>query len=200
MKKLVVASNNAHKVEEIQRMLQPCGWECVPLVSCGNFEEPVEDADTFEGNARIKALAAHKNTGLPALADDSGLVVDALDGAPGVYSSRYAGESASDAENNKKLLEQLVGVPSEKRTARFVCTLVFIEMDGSEFVTSGTCEGKIANCACGDSGFGYDPLFIADKVPEKTVAQLCAKEKDAISHRGAALRQFADFLVKREQA
>ena len=198
MKKLVVASNNAHKVEEIQRMLAPCGWECVSLSSCGDFPEPVEDADSFEGNARIKAQAAHENTGLPALADDSGLVVDALGGAPGVYSSRYSGEDATDAKNNAKLLKELANVEDEQRTARFVCTLVFVNEDCSEFVTTGTCEGKIAHETSGSGGFGYDPLFIADEVPNKTVGQLSSQEKDAISHRGHALQQFVEFLSSQD--
>ena len=129
-KKVVIATNNAHKLEEISRMLTPVtGWEFVSLKDCGSFPEPVEDADDFEGNARIKALAARDNTGLPALADDSGLVVDALDGAPGVFSSRFAGESATDADNNAKLLELLADVPDDERTARFVCTLVFVDTD-----------------------------------------------------------------------
>ena len=198
MKRLVVATNNAHKLEEIQRILQPCGWECVSLASCGDFPEPIENADSFEGNAKIKAFAAWKNTGLPALADDSGLVVDALDGAPGVYSSRFAGEDATDAENNEKLLEQIIDVPDEKRTARFTCTLVFVDADGSNFVATGTCEGKIAHELSGKEGFGYDPLFIADAVKGKTVGQLSSEEKDAISHRGNALRQFANFLLSKD--
>ncbi|MDD5893622.1 MAG: non-canonical purine NTP pyrophosphatase, partial [Coriobacteriaceae bacterium] len=110
-KKVVIATNNAHKLEEISRILAPLSWEFVSLGSCGQFPEPVEDADTFEGNARIKALAGLENTGLPALADDSGLEVDALDGRPGVYSSRYAGEDATDEENNDKLLGELADVP-----------------------------------------------------------------------------------------
>lgn len=190
-KKVVIATNNAHKLEEISRMLSPVtGWEFVSLGECGDFPEPVEDADEFEGNARIKALAARANTGLPALADDSGLEVDALDGAPGVFSSRFAGEDATDAENNAKMLELLADVPDEKRTARFVCTLVFVDEDGSEIVARGTCEGKIGYEERGSNGFGYDPLFVSDDFDGLTTAEVPAEQKDAISHRGQALRAF----------
>ena len=193
-KKVVIATNNAHKLEEISRMLEPLGWEFVSLGACGDFPEPVEDADTFEGNARIKARAARENTGLPALADDSGLVVDALDGAPGVYSSRFAGEDATDADNNAKLLELMAGVADEKRTARFVCTLVFVDDDGSETVASGTCEGAIGYEQRGSNGFGYDPLFISDDCGGLTTAEVSAERKDAISHRGRALRKLVEML------
>lgn len=199
-KKVVIATNNAHKLEEISRMLAPVtGWEFVSLKQCGPFPEPVEDADSFEGNARIKALAARANTGLPALADDSGLVVDALDGAPGVYSSRFAGEDASDADNNAKLLGLMAAVPDDKRTARFVCTLVFVDLDDSEIVSQGTCEGRIGYEERGENGFGYDPLFIGDVYGGLTMAQVDAKKKDAVSHRGQALRAFIKTFESRGQ-
>ncbi len=197
-KTVVIATNNEHKLEEISRMLAPVtGWHFVSLGSCGDFPEPVEDADNFEGNARIKALAACKNTGLAALADDSGLEVDALDGAPGVFSSRFAGEDASDADNNAKLLKLLVDVPEEQRTARFVCTLVFVDTDGSELVARGTCEGKIGYEERGMNGFGYDPLFVSDDCDGLTTAEVAPEKKDAISHRGEALRQFIREFEKR---
>ena len=197
-KKVVIATNNAHKLEEISRMLSPVtGWEFVSLKDCGSFPEPVEDADDFEGNARIKALAARDNTGLPALADDSGLVVDALDGAPGVFSSRFAGESATDADNNAKLLELLADVPDDERTARFVCTLVFIDTDGSEIVAHGRCEGKIGYEERGSNGFGYDPLFVSEACGGLTTAEVPSEQKDAISHRGEALRAFIRAFEKR---
>ncbi len=190
-KKVVIATNNEHKLEEISRILAPVtGWKFVSLKSCGSYPEPVEDADDFEGNARIKALAARDNTGLPALADDSGLEVDALDGAPGVFSSRFAGEDASDADNNAKLLELLADMPFEERTARFVCTLVFVDLDGSEIVARGTCEGKIGYEERGENGFGYDPLFVSDVCDGLTTAEVPPERKDAISHRGEALREF----------
>ncbi len=205
-KKVVIATNNAHKLDEISRMLAPVtGWEFVSLKDCGSFPEPVEDADDFEGNARIKALAARDNTGLPALADDSGLVVDALDGAPGVFSSRFAGEDATDADNNAKLLDLLADVPDDERTARFVCTLVFVDTDDSEIVAHGSCEGKIGYEERGDNGFGYDPLFVPARVglPDGTTtentacrsyAELTDAEKDAISHRGRAMEKLAREL------
>lgn len=197
-KKVVIATNNAHKLEEISRMLAPVtGWEFVSLGACGSFPEPVEDADSFEGNARIKALAARENTGLPALADDSGLVVDALDGAPGVYSSRFAGEGAMDAENNAKLLELMADVPDDERTARFVCTLVFVDADGSEIVAHGSCEGKIGYEERGANGFGYDPLFVSEACGGLTTAEVPAEKKDAISHRGEALRAFIEEFEAR---
>ena len=190
-KTVVIATNNEHKLEEISRMLAPVtGWNFVSLGSCGTYPEPVEDADDFEGNARIKALAARENTGYAALADDSGLEVDALDGAPGVFSSRFAGEDAGDADNNAKLLELLSDVPDEKRTARFVCTLAFVDTDGSELIARGTCEGKIGYEERGKNGFGYDPLFISDDCGGLTTAEVPPEKKDAISHRGEALRQF----------
>lgn len=191
-KKVVIATNNAHKLEEISRILAPLSWEFVSLGSCGQFPEPVEDADTFEGNARIKALAALEHTGLPALADDSGLEVDALDGRPGVYSSRYAGEDATDEENNDKLLDELADVPDDKHTARFVSTIVFVDTDGTEVVARGTCEGVIGHERRGENGFGYDPLFISDDLGGLTTAEAAPEQKDAISHRGNALRAFVE--------
>ncbi|MDR2721748.1 MAG: non-canonical purine NTP pyrophosphatase, partial [Coriobacteriaceae bacterium] len=157
LKKVVIASNNAHKIAEIKTALDFEGWEYYTLKEVGITSEPTEDADTFEGNARIKARAAHQATGLAALADDSGLVVDILGGRPGVYSARYAGEGCSDGENNAKLLEELEAIVHEERTARFVCTLVFVDEDGSELVVEGKIEGLIAHEARGDKGFGYDP-------------------------------------------
>ena len=189
-KKVVIATNNAHKLEEIARILAPLSWEFVSLRECGEFPEPIEDADSFEGNARIKALAARANTGLPALADDSGLEVDALGGAPGVYSSRFAGEDGDDEANNDKLLALLADVPDEKRTARFVSTIVFVDTDGTELVARGTCEGTIAHERRGHNGFGYDPLFISDDCGGRTTAEVAPEEKDAISHRGRALATF----------
>ena len=144
MKQVVIATNNAHKVEEIRAALDFEGWEFLTLSECDPYDEPVEDADSFEGNARIKARAAFEHTGLAALADDSGLAVDALDGAPGVLSARYSGVHGDDAANNAKLLRELEGVADADRTARFVCSLAFIDEDGTETCASGTIEGRIA--------------------------------------------------------
>ncbi|RDB70405.1 RdgB/HAM1 family non-canonical purine NTP pyrophosphatase [Eggerthella sinensis] len=191
MKTIVIASNNAHKAEEIATALDFPGWEFHTLRELGLESDPAEDADSFEGNARIKAQAARAASGGKAvLADDSGLAVDALDGAPGVYSARYAGEDATDADNNVKLLAALADVPDEQRTARFVCTLVFIDEDGTEEVAYGTIEGRIGREERGDHGFGYDPLFLPDVFDDgRTLAEALPHEKNAVSHRGNALRE-----------
>ena len=195
MKRVVAATNNAKKLEEMNRILTGLGWEVVSLRSCGSFPEPVEDADSFEGNARIKARAAHRNTGLPALADDSGLMLEALGGAPGVYSSRYAGEGATDADNNAKLLRELEGVPAGQRGAAYACSIVFVDEDGSELAAWGTCEGEIGFEPAGEGGFGYDPYFLSADYPGLTRAQVDAQAKDAISHRGTALRDLVAQLA-----
>lgn len=198
MKTVVIASNNEHKAAEIASALDFEGWQFRTLRDLGIDSDPAEDADTFEGNARIKAQAAHlASGGLAALSDDSGLEVDALDGAPGVHSARYAGEHAADEQNNEKLLAALVGVPDERRTARFVSTLVFVDEDGTETVAQGTVEGRIGHAPQGGEGFGYDPLFFPDVFHgEKTLAEVTQAEKNAVSHRGCALRQLRALLAK----
>lgn len=190
MKTIVLATNNAHKVSEISHALDFPGWEFKTLRELGIDSDPVEDADTFEGNARIKARAAHEaSAGLAALADDSGLEVDALAGAPGVFSARFAGADATDERNNEKLLCELAGVPDDARTARFVCMLVLIEEDGSERVARGTVEGRIGYEPQGNGGFGYDPLFWPDVFEGScTLAEVPQERKNAVSHRGNALR------------
>lgn len=195
MKQVVIATNNAHKVEEIRAALDFEGWEFLTLSECDPYDEPVEGADSFEGNARIKARAAFEHTGLAALADDSGLAVDALDGAPGVLSARYSGVHGDDAANNAKLLRELEGVADADRTARFVCSLAFIDEDGTETCASGTIEGRIAHGLSGDGGFGYDPLFLPDEFQgAKSLAEVTQDEKNAISHRGIALRSLKEKL------
>lgn len=190
MKKVIIATNNAHKADEIAHMLDLEGYEFLTLAEAGVASAPEEDADTFVGNARIKAAAAHEASGgMAALADDSGLEVDWLDGAPGVWSSRFSGKEGDDAANNALLLEKLAGVPDEKRTARFVCTMVLIDEDGAEKVSRGTVEGRIGHEARGSEGFGYDPLFFPDAFGgEKTFAEVPQSEKNEISHRARALR------------
>ena len=197
MKTVVIASNNAHKAEEIASALDFEGWEFRTLRELGIQSDPAEDADTFEGNARIKARAAHEASGgMAALADDSGLQVDALGGEPGVYSARYAGEDATDAQNNAKLLAALDAVPDDRRTARFVSTLVFVDEDGAETVAHGTVEGKLGREERGSGGFGYDPLFYPDAFAgERTLAEVSQTEKNAVSHRGNALRQLRALLA-----
>mgnify|MGYP001345700105 FL=1 len=190
MKKVVIASNNAHKVEEIRTALDFEGWEFYTLSELGVESDPEEDAETFEGNARIKARAAYEAAGCAALADDSGIEVDALGGAPGVHSARYAGGHGDDAANNEKLLRELGDVPLEKRTGRFVSALVFVDEDGTETVARGTVEGRIGYGLQGDGGFGYDPLFYPDVFKGAlTLAEVSQDEKNAVSHRGNALRE-----------
>lgn len=196
MKKVVIASNNQHKVNEIKSTLNFEGWEFFTLKDLAVTSEPEETADTFEGNARIKALAAHAATGYAALADDSGLAVDYLQGAPGVYSSRYAGVDGDDEANNDKLLHELADVLPERRTARFVCALVFVDEDGSETVAQGIIEGSIGLERQGSEGFGYDPFFFPDEFRgTKTLAQVSQAEKNAISHRGNALRELKEKIL-----
>lgn len=198
MKRIIIATNNAHKADEISHVLGMDGLEFVTMKEAGVQSDPEEDADTFLGNARIKARAAHEASGHAAvLADDSGLVVDALDGAPGVFSSRFAGEDGNDAANNALLLEKLEGVPDEERTARFVCTLVLIDEDGTEKVATGTVEGKIGYEERGEEGFGYDPLFYPDEYDgAMTFAEVPQAEKNLISHRARALREMRNLLCE----
>lgn len=203
MKEVLIATNNAHKVEEIRTALNFEGWTFTTLAEAGVASDPAEDADSFEGNARIKAraarAAARESLGrfVAVLADDSGLEVDALGGAPGVFSARYAGPDGDDAANNAKLLAELAAVPDAERTARFVCTLVFIDEDGTETVARGTIEGRIGREERGRHGFGYDPLFLPDMFEDgRTLAEALPEEKNAVSHRGNALRQLRAKLEK----
>lgn len=188
MKTVVIASNNAHKIDEIRAALDFEGWEFASLKEAGVASDPEENAETFEGNARIKARAAHEVSGRAVLADDSGLEVDALQGEPGVRSARYAGVHGDDAANNRKLLEKLAGIPDAERTARFVCALVFVDEDGTELTARGTVEGRIGYEEKGTEGFGYDSLFLPDDFGgSRTFAEVSQSEKTAISHRGRAL-------------
>jgi XTP/dITP diphosphohydrolase len=193
---VVVASNNHGKLAEIRSALDFPGWR---FVAAGELDagwpSPEESGETFEANARIKALAARERFALASLADDSGLEVDALDGAPGVYSARFAGPCATDAENNSRLLLALQDVPEGSRTARFRSTIVLIGPDGAETVADGTCEGRIGFEPRGEGGFGYDPLFYPDATPGRAMAELDLAEKNAISHRGDALRALREKLA-----
>ena len=191
MTTVLIASNNAHKATEIAEALDFPGWEFKTLKQVGVSSNPAEDAETFLGNARIKAHAAQQASGgMPVLADDSGLEVDALDGAPGVHSARYAGEPCDDAANNAKLLDALSDVADEARTARFVCQLVFLDENGNEVDARGTVEGRIAHEAHGENGFGYDPLFLPEVFGfERSLGEAKPEEKNAASHRGNALRE-----------
>lgn len=192
--RVVVATGNRHKVDEIRSALAFTGWEFVAAGEAGEWTEPEETGTTFLENARIKAHAAHEAFGLPSLADDSGLEVDALGGEPGVQSRYYAGPTATDAENNSRLLAALADLPAEKRTARFRSVIVLLARDGTETVAEGSCEGHIGLEPRGESGFGYDPLFRPDAAEGRTMSQLAMDEKNAISHRGVALRELACSL------
>jgi XTP/dITP diphosphohydrolase len=185
--RVILATGNQKKRAEIESILDGLDVELVPMTDLG-LVGPEEDGETFEANALIKARAIVAATGEPALADDSGLEVDALDGAPGVRSARYAGVDATDEDNNAKLLEAMRDVPSARRTARFVCAAALVTPEGRERVVRGTMEGRLVDAARGDFGFGYDPFFVGEG-EERTNAELTPAEKDARSHRGAAFRE-----------
>jgi XTP/dITP diphosphohydrolase len=196
-KRVVLATNNSGKARELSALLAPLGLEIVPQSEFG-IPSPVEDGDTFEANALIKARHAAALSGLPAIADDSGLSVDALDGAPGIHSARYAGEDGNDPANNAKLIEALSGTPDDDRGASFVCAAVYVESaaDAKPIICRGEWRGRILNAPRGDGGFGYDPLFF---VPERdcSSAELAAEEKNRLSHRGKALAALAEQLQLR---
>lgn len=190
----ILATNNMKKLEEMQRILSPLGIEVKTAAMLGiELPEVEEDGDTFEANAEIKAASACKITGLPAIADDSGLCVDYLDGAPGIFSARFAGEHGNDEKNNDLLLQKLEGVKQEDRTAHYVCAICCIFPDGRKIVVRGECEGLIGFERNGNAGFGYDPLFIVDG---KSFGRYTGEDKDKISHRGKALRALVAELEK----
>lgn len=191
--RIVFASNNAGKIREVAKILTECfegeEVELLSLKDIGFFDDIVEDGETFEANALIKARTVAR-LGYLCIADDSGLEVDALDGAPGIYSARYSGGHGNDKENNLLVLKNLENVPEEKRTARFTCAIACVTPDGEEFTVRASCEGRILYAEEGEGGFGYDPLFYVEEYG-KTLASVTAEEKNAISHRGKALRAFA---------
>jgi XTP/dITP diphosphohydrolase len=191
--RVLVASRNPKKVEEMQRILcqHLTSIEVVGLDAVEEYDEPVEDEPTFVGNALLKARAGVAATGLPTIADDSGLCVDALNGMPGVLSARWSGRPKSDERNNQLLLDQLLDVPDERRGAYFTCAVAFVVPDGEELVVEGRMDGRVIREVRGDGGFGYDVLFEADDAPGVTTAELSREDKDAISHRGKALREIA---------
>lgn len=189
--KLIAATNNAHKVVEFKRILEPLGFTVLSQKEAGIHVEAEETGTTFEENAYLKAKAVYDASGLPTVADDSGIVVDALDGAPGVYSARYGGPGLNDVDRYEKLLHEMEGVPDAKRTARFVCAISLVLSPDKAFSFTGVCEGKIGHGPRGENGFGYDPIFM---VGEKSTAELSSEEKDKISHRGQALRKMEQML------
>ncbi|OUN48064.1 non-canonical purine NTP pyrophosphatase, RdgB/HAM1 family [Collinsella sp. An7] len=194
---IVVATGNAHKLVEIEAILSEAlpGTRFVALGQLGDFDDPEETGTTFAENALIKAHAAVAETGLAAVADDSGLVVDALDGAPGVYSARYAGVHGDDAANNAKLMCELADVPEAERTARFMSVVALVRADGTELTGTGACEGHVGFEGRGEYGFGYDPFFLPNDTPGKTMAELTPEEKNAISHRSHALKDLCSKLA-----
>lgn len=185
---VVLATRNKGKIAELSAMLEGFHLEVRGLDDFPEIGEIEETGTTFEANALIKAQAVAEATGLVAVADDSGLEVDALDGAPGVYSARYSGENATDATNNAKLLDALADVDDEARSARFRCVMLACAPNGEQLVASGAWEGSIARAPKGDQGFGYDPLFV-DSESGRHSAELSREEKNARSHRGRALRE-----------
>ena len=185
------ATNNQKKLKEIQRILDSFGITAKTLKELDINVEIEENGTTFEENAVIKAKAIAEISGMPAISDDSGLEVDALNGAPGVYTARFAGVHATDDENIDKLLAEMEGVEKAERTARFVSAVCLYMPDGRHTVCRGTCEGWIGWERIGDGGFGYDPVFM---VGETSYSQMTAEEKDAISHRGSALRQLKEKI------
>lgn len=193
--RLVLATNNPKKLAELRRVVaaEGLGIEVLGLADLPAYPEPAETERTFEGNAFLKAEAALAHTGVAAVADDSGIEVDELNGMPGVRSARWAGPACDDAANNALLLAQLDGVPAERRTARFTCALAYVAPDGQRQLFTGTMPGRVAERETGSGGFGYDPLFLPDG-SDVTTAELSPEDKDAISHRGQAVRAFVAWL------
>ena len=189
----VIATHNAHKLIELQRILTPLGIEGVTDRDLGiELPEVEETGTTFAENAYLKAASACQVTGLPAIADDSGLVVDALGGRPGVYSARYGGEEATDDDRNVLILGEMKDVPKGERSARFVASVCCVFPNGDVLRAEGTFEGEIGYAPAGENGFGYDPIFV---VGDRTSAEMSSAEKDAMSHRGNALRVFSKDLA-----
>ena len=194
--RVVLASRNAKKLDELRRILSDLvpGVEVLGLDAFAAYAEPVESEPTFEGNALLKARAALRATGLPSLADDSGLCVDALNGMPGVLSARWAGSAKDDGANNRLLLDQLTDVPDGRRGAAFRCAVAFCRPDGVENVVFGEMRGRILREMRGNGGFGYDVVFVPEG-ETRTSAEMPAAEKDAISHRGRSLRAVAPLVA-----
>jgi XTP/dITP diphosphohydrolase len=192
--KAVLASSNAGKLRELAAILTPLGYELITQSSLG-IDTPPETGTTFAENALLKARHAARLSGMPALADDSGIEVDALGGRPGVYSARYAGEQATDDANLRKMLQELRGVPPEQRTARYQCVIAFVSTadDAAPLIAHGSWEGRVLTQPRGTGGFGYDPIFQPAEL-DVSAAELSAAEKNARSHRGEALRALAGLL------
>ena len=194
MRRIIAATNNPGKIKVIKQILNALPFEILSLKDAGVNIRVTEDGSSFEENALKKAMEIFKYTGQAVLADDSGLEVMALGGQPGVYSARFAGENATDEENNSKLLKMLEAVPYERRQAVFRCVVVLVIPDASVLRATGACYGKIGFSPAGRNGFGYDPLFIVDGLG-KTFAELTPEEKNVISHRGVALKKLKELII-----
>lgn len=194
--KLVLATNNEGKVREFARILEPLGIEVMTQKQAGVHVSPEENGTTFAENARIKAMAVYEATGLPTVADDSGLCIDAMNGEPGVYSARYYGEDTPYEEKKRRIIESLNGVAEEKRTARFVAHITCVLSKDEILDCEGVCEGTIGHKPAGDGGFGYDPIFY---VGDKSFAELDGEAKDKVSHRGKALEKLYQKLKERNE-
>ena len=191
---IIAATENKNKIREMEAITSRLGMHIVPRDEAGVPEvEIVEDGTTFEENSLKKAMEIMRLSGEAAIADDSGLEVDYLDGAPGVWSARFAGEDSDDETNNQKLLRLMDGVPEEQRTARFVCVITLVYPDGTSVVARGECHGRILTVPQGENGFGYDPLFVADGM-DKSFAEISQGEKNRISHRALALNKLDSIL------
>ncbi len=186
MERIVLATGNKGKIREFERAFSHMNITCVPVNDIIDVPEPEETGTTFMGNAILKAKYYSEKTGLPCLADDSGLTVDALDGAPGVYSARYAGVHGDDEANNEKLIHELQG--KSDRTAHYVCALALVHPDGTSVTAEASCDGEIHDTPVGSNGFGYDPYFFVSQFG-KTMAELDIDTKETISHRGKALQE-----------
>ena len=191
---LLVATHNPDKSRELQSLLEGLRVDVTDLRAYPQCPDVEEDGTTLEANAIKKAESAHAHTGLPVIADDTGLFVDYLDGSPGVYSARYAGENATYRDNVRKLLRKLTQVPKRRRSARFICVIAFV-VNGKHSIFTGTVEGEITFETRGSNGFGYDPIFLPAGL-HKTFAELDPGEKNLISHRGRALAQFVEFIQR----
>lgn len=192
--RLIIATGNEDKVREIDEILEGTGFEAISMKQAGFNPDIVEDGTTFEENALKKAMAVHELSGEYVMADDSGLCIDALDGAPGIYSARFCGEDSTYEEKFRKIFEMLADVPEDKRTAQFVCAIAVVKPDGTSFTVRGECRGVLHEKPVGENGFGYDPIFY---VPEfgMTTAQMDPEVKNSISHRGRALRAMVEKLA-----
>lgn len=195
MKEIMIATSNAHKVEEFREMLEPLGFQVRSLLDLNEQIEIEETGTTFAENAMIKAESVHARLGIPVISDDSGLEVDAMDKAPGVYSARFLGYDTAYEVKNQFIMDQVKG---KTRSARYVCAIAYVEKDGTAHVFTGVVEGEIADHARGDKGFGYDPIFYYPPYAA-TLAEVSEEQKNAISHRGRALAQLIAYMEEAEQ-